>query len=341
MGKDLKGHVLILLPILLVTACGGTFSPTLRVAVASQKKMQVKEIPIEKYLLGVLAREVPGDWPLEALEAQAIASRTYALYRKAHPRSKAYDIEATVSDQVYSHKNKPSRSIQQAVSETSGMVLTEHHELFPAFFHSCCGGQSESSDNVWPGVSADPVRQLHADPYCEACPRYQWEYRVDKAKLAYLLSPWIGTSGVVEHIKIDRRYPSARAAELVVQTKHHGKKIITGGAFRKALGYMQLPSTFFDVSDLPDEVVFTGRGFGHGVGLCQWGAKGMADEGKTYQEILQFYYPGSHLVTNGSALPETDSETIPEPIPETMPETMPESKPMDLDSLKPGTTDPE
>ena len=124
----------------------------------------VSEVPLERYLAGVLAKEVHADWPLEALKAQAVASRTYALYRKEHPRDPLFDVYSDVSDQVFAGEAKPSRRIVQAVLETEGEILNHEGTLFPAFFHSCCGGGGEAGGSGWGGGNGSPPPSLRAGP---------------------------------------------------------------------------------------------------------------------------------------------------------------------------------
>ncbi|MBI2083265.1 MAG: SpoIID/LytB domain-containing protein [Deltaproteobacteria bacterium] len=252
-------------------------SPTIRVAI-QKEPLVIKEIPLEAYLMGVLAKEVLPDWPLETLKAQAVASRTYTLYRKEHPRSpeENFDIEVTVQDQVFALQEEYPPLITQAVQETAGQILQYDGKVFAAFYHSTCGGISEPAESVWSGEAPFPVNQIHPDPFCEDSPHSHWSYELDKEN-----------EGRIEILK---RNETGRVALLDFQSHE-----VSGNSFREMIGYQKIRSTLFEVEEEKDRILLSGRGSGHGVGLCQWGAKGMGDLGYTYQEILEFYYPGATL----------------------------------------------
>ncbi|MBI4374318.1 MAG: SpoIID/LytB domain-containing protein [Deltaproteobacteria bacterium] len=252
------------------------------IRVAIQKEpLEVREIPIESYVIGVLAKEVHPDWPIESLKAQAVASRTYALYRKEHPRSASgdYDLEDTVQDQLFVEQKNPPSSLIQASGETAGEVLQYEGKIFPAFYHGSCGGIGEEAESVWPGEAVRPVNQIHPDPFCEASPPSNWSYELRKEE------------GEIMSIE---RSSTGRVTSLVFKSADRTQKI-SGNRLREMIGYQKIRSTLFDVEEEADRVMISGHGSGHGVGLCQWGAKGMGDQGFTYREILEFYYPGATL----------------------------------------------
>jgi stage II sporulation protein D len=253
----------------------------------------IHQIPLEKYVVGVLEREVIKSWPLEALKAQAVASRTYAFYRTQHPRNDGYDLTADTSDQIFEKKSEYSPAVEKAVSETAGEVLEYKGQPIEAFFHSCCGGMSEKASAVWPTLTLPPLMSVHKDPYCKECPRDHWTYEISKGDLGAKLfeGPYDGDFS----LKVSKRDESGRAAEVTIRDGRGQIVKMTGEQFRKAVGYQNIRSTLFKITD-DDPVVFNGRGSGHGVGLCQWGAKGMADKGKNYKQILAFYYPGAKIV---------------------------------------------
>lgn len=283
--------------------------PKIRVAIPQGSSLKIHEIPLEKYVMGVLEKEVPADWPPEALKAQAIASRSYALYRMRFPRDKRFDVDSNVNDQVFVKKKHYAPAIEKAVVETEGQSLTYGGNPLAAFFHSCCGGKSEPADKVWPGSHAPPLLHARDDAYCSASPRSHWELSISRQELAELLDAKGHPLGDNWRLDITERDDSGR----VIQVNFHldqGDFNLSGTNFREILGNTRLLSTLFEITDPGDPTVFSGRGSGHGVGLCQWGAKGMADEGKSVLEILEFYYPGAQVKS-------MDSET--EPSPETDP----------------------
>lgn len=236
-------------------------------------------MPLERYIVGVLDQEVLPDWPLEALKAQAVASRTYALYRKEHPSQPEFDLEATTRDQLFSAKKNYPPPLIKAVEETTGEVLRYAGVILPAFFHSSCGGVSEKASALWPGVTPPPLNTIHEDPFCEASPRAHWIYEIPKE---------LGGLQVLERSETGR-------VETILIEKDHQDEELSGNAFREKLGFDKVRSTLFDIEGEEGKLVLVGRGSGHGVGLCQWGAKEMAEQGRSYREILEFYYPGAEI----------------------------------------------
>ena len=281
------------------------------------EKARVHEVPLETYVMGVLSKEVPNDWPLETLKAQAVASRTYVLYRKEHPRDNRFDVTSDTSDQVFEKKRHYPATIKQAVRETEGETLEYEGKSFEAFFHSCCGGMSESADHVWkisdvpPLESIHPVNSIHNDPYCNQAPSAHWEYSISRENLAQILheknnlkksSNW--------SLEISGRDDQGRVVEISISMgDQKNPPTFTGKDFRDLLGPTNIKSTLFEITSTEDPFVFSGRGSGHGVGLCQWGAKGMGDTGKSYREILEFYYPGAQ-----SRTVQNKAEILPQPM---------------------------
>jgi stage II sporulation protein D len=298
--------ILSLLTSLLISissGCGGTVpGKGVPIRVGSQESSKVYELPLERYLIGVLEKEVAGTWPMEALKAQAVASRTYALYRKANPRHERFDLTADTSDQVFQQKRRHSDAVVQAVQETEGETLDFDGEIFQAFFHSCCGGMSERADQVWAGIKTPSLLTTHGDPYCNACPRNHWEYQMPREELTDLLRENGYPLREDWKIEIAKRDESGRVSE--IRFGEDSDLPLSGTKLREIVGYTKLPSTLFEIKDSEnDRIVFSGKGSGHGVGLCQWGAKGMAEEGKNYREILEFYYPGA-TVHPSSLIPQ-------------------------------------
>ncbi len=267
--------------ILLLASCAGRLpqgGPAIRVAVSESS---ILEIPLEEYVVGVLEGELPGEWPLEALKAQAVVSRTYALYQREKAGAAPYDVTSTTQDQVFRRSKKPSAELIQAVVDTRGEVLRFEANLIPAYFHSSCGGIGEKASLVWEGEFPAPLEQFHEDPYCEASPRTHWNYEATTEEIG-------GALQVLE------RDEGGRINLLLIQSEQ-GDQEISGNRFREKLGYDKIRSTLFDIDAAEGRIRFEGKGSGHGVGLCQWGAKGMAEQGYGYREILEFYYPGAEL----------------------------------------------
>lgn len=268
----------------------------IRVGQLKNEELSLREIPLERYIAGVLEKEVRGNWPLEALKAQAVAARTYALYRKTKPRDAQFDVLSDTTDQVFESDENHSPAIVRAVLETEGETLQADGRIFQAFFHGCCGGHSERADQVWPGRFPEPLLQIHDDPYCAQCPSAHWTYRISRDDLRNLLQANEIPAPKDFNLDIVSREESGRVDTIRVSSRSRKSVALPGTVFRQAVGNINLKSTLFDVREEEDDFVFDGRGAGHGVGLCQWGAKGMAELRKTYREILNFYYPGAEIV---------------------------------------------
>lgn len=255
------------------------------------KILVVNKLPLEEYLVGIVASEMPANWPIEAIKAQAVTARTYAIYQRSG-KNGDYDLEATVLDQVYEGIPANEGNVRQAVEETSGATLSYHGKPFKSFFHSLCGGQTESAQNVWGDKNLFPTIK---DEYCLRAPNSKWMYVISKPKLASKLNNSGFPATTITSIEIESRKDNPRVATITIGTGTQ-TFFLQGSDFRKIVGYNQLRSTWFNASMSGDTITFSGRGYGHGVGMCQWGAKGMAEAGRSYKEILEHYYPGSKLV---------------------------------------------
>jgi stage II sporulation protein D len=252
----------------------------------------INEVDLEEYLYGVLKNEVDPQWPTEALKAQAVASRTWALYNFSRFASEGYDVCATTECQVYSGVTAEDPRTSAAVDETRGQIMTYQGRPIFAAYHSDSGGYTESSDLVWGGAGYPYLKGV-ADPYSIGAPRHEWIVRMD---LSTFESRVRGSGRLITNvmgIEVAEATPSGRAALLRIFGAH-GVLIVKGAELRAVLG-ADLRSTLFTVRLVPDDpphVEFRGRGSGHGVGLSQWGARGMAEMGWKYQEILGYYYSG-------------------------------------------------
>jgi stage II sporulation protein D len=264
----------------------------IEVTPADKGMLVVNELPLEDYLVGLINCEISSQWPMEAIKAQAVIARTYALYQREVRRNAPYHLESTVLDQVYDGCDIEDNRAVRGVRETAGEVLTYKGAIIQAFYHSNCGGHTEAAENVW-GVGL-PYLQGVDCRYCLTAPSGRWEQSLSLNRIeTQLRSAGYQVSGLKE-VRTGMRNRSGRLTDLTL-VGARSRQRITAVNFRKALGYGVIRSTNFEARTVGGEVVFTGIGFGHGVGLCQWGAKQRAADGFDYREILAYYYPGTVL----------------------------------------------
>lgn len=252
----------------------------------------INDLDIEEYLMGVVAEEIPPAWEFEALKAQAIASRTYALYQKKRAGNRPYHIGATINSQKYSGRSGERDATVRAVRETEGMVVVYGGEAIPAFYHSSCGGHTEDASELWQ-IDAPYLKGVDCD--CQEISRYGlWEKRFSISSISVAL----GKNGYrlrgVSAMAVGTITPAGRVKDVIVRHEG-GASTVPAETLRAALGYTLVPSVFFETAMSGKEVVVSGRGLGHGVGLCQWGAKEMARRGHDFKSILSHYYPGTSL----------------------------------------------
>jgi stage II sporulation protein D len=253
----------------------------------------INELPLEDYLAGVLRAEVGDRWPPEALRAQAIAARTYAAYHRLIAAGKAYHLVASAAHQQYAGAVAASSPAWAAVRETSGQVLRWEGEVFPAFYHAESGGYTEDPRLVFAARNMPALKPVVC-PFSTGSPHYYWRLDLALADLGDALRRHGIDVGPVEAIEVAERTPSLRAAAVTLRGSR-GAARLRGNDFRRIVGYDALKSTLFAVAVDGTVAHFAGRGYGHGVGLCQWGAKGMAEQGYTARQILEHYYPDTTL----------------------------------------------
>lgn len=251
----------------------------------------VNEVPLEEYVAGVLRAEAGERWPAEALRAQAIVARTYAAYHRLAAASKPYQIVASTANQQYAGRVTPGSPLWSAVSETAGQVLLWEGELFPAFYHTESGGFTEDPRTVFAARNMPALRAVRCE-FSAGSPHFYWTLDLKLADLSELLRRNDVAVGAVTALDVAERTPSLRAVWVTVQGTR-GVARLRGNDLRRIVGYDALKSTLFAASVDGDTVHFAGRGYGHGVGMCQWGAKGMAEQGYTARQILDYYYPGA------------------------------------------------
>lgn len=248
----------------------------------------INRVELEGYCYGVVPAEMPADWAPEALKAQAVAARSYALASRAKHAHDGFDLCATQDCQVYGGASRETAASNAAVDATRGEVVTYAGRVIPAYFHSAAGGYTENVEDVW----ARSLPYLRAVPdFDQAGPQFSWTKAVALGELAGALArKGVSVGEIVAITPLTRTY-AGRVKTLEV-VGSGGRRVVSGEVLRAAAG---LKSTLFNVGKVGGEWVFAGRGFGHGLGMSQWGAKGLADQGYAYTQILAHYYPNTEL----------------------------------------------
>jgi stage II sporulation protein D len=247
----------------------------------------INVLPLEEYLVGLINYEISSQWTPEAIKAQVVAARTYAFYQKGARSGEMYDVDSGVSDQVYGGVGREDDRSRRAVRETGGELILHNGKPIFAVYSSCCGGKTEDGELMWSGYF--PYLRAVDCAYCMDSPHFLWNYSVDGDRLGMALGGVPSSATRVVKLEIEERSQSRRVLKLAFQTEN-SRQAMTGKDFRRLLGYDQLRSTNFVMAEKDGSFQFSGLGWGHGVGLCQWGTKGMAEAGKEYHSILKYYY---------------------------------------------------
>lgn len=252
----------------------------------------INQVDLEEYVKGVVPAEVNSTWHPEMLKVQAVAARTYVVYQHMLSASRDYDVAASIQDQVYRGRQGVDARVQEAVESTRGLVVTHDGAPIYAAFSSTAAGITEDAMIVW---SKDlPYLKGVECPFDVESPYYQWKASFKLSTLERNLRSQgfsLGTIATMTPVSFSR---AGRVAKLrILHSK--GELIVRGEDLRKAVGYTVVPSTQFTIESIGQDVVLVGYGAGHAVGLCQWGAKELAELGYSYSTILRYYYPGTEL----------------------------------------------
>lgn len=262
----------------------------------------VESVPLDQYIQGVVAAEMPAEFELEALKAQALAARTYIIRRLAFGRfddvPEGAHVLDTVKHQVYWDEEEQKRrwgsdyewksqKISQAVKETAGMILTYEGKPIDATFFSTSNGFTEDAQDYW----QQPIPYLRsvASPWDQESPRFEQQVVIGTTELEEKLGTRIDVSATTgdSWFTVLERTAGNRIGRVRI-----GSKVFTGREVREKL---ELNSTAFTMRRVADRVVITTKGYGHGVGMSQWGANGMAKTGKSAEQIVKYYYRGVEL----------------------------------------------
>lgn len=263
------------------------------VRVYREKLDRVDKVPIEEYVVGVLSGEVPVSFEIEALKAQAVASRTYVMYQIKNNIKHDYDVVDSVTNQVYLDNEMLKKEwkdnytdninkIKKAVLDTSGEYLEYDGKIVEALFFSTSTGMTENSEEIF--SNEVPYLKSVISTWDEISPAYTDSKSYSKEEFYNLLNLQYQEK---INIEVINRTSTGRIQEIKINDK-----VFTG---KEVCSKLSLRSTFFEILEYDDKVVINTKGYGHGVGMSQYGAEGMALEGYTYDEILKYYYSGVEI----------------------------------------------
>jgi stage II sporulation protein D len=262
---------------------------------AAEGLLVINTLLLEDYVVGSVKAEAGEAMPLEMLKAQAIVARTYAAYHRRLNAGKPYEIVATTAHQQYVGRVASDSPAWTAVRATRGQVLLWEGELFPAFYHTDSGGHTEDPRVVFAAANMPALRGVRVD-FPSDSPHHLWNLDVPLADLSAALQRAGVGVGRVTGLEVLERSASLRVTRIQVQGTA-GQVVLRGNDFRRAIGYDTLKSTLFAVAVDDTTARFAGRGYGHGVGMDQAGAKTMAQLGYSARQILEYYYPGAEFAS--------------------------------------------
>jgi stage II sporulation protein D len=258
----------------------------------------INTVDIEKYLAGLINREMSPSWPIEAMKAQAVASRSYAYFQMRVNHGKEYDLESTTQDQVYEGASSETAKSNRAAEETRGITLSFGDETIKAYYHANCGGMTELPVAVW-GSPSPAFRPVICPYHRRARDRIRWSVSITKEQLSHALKKAAGILPAgfrrLASLEAGASNSSRRLSDVQVSDDRGNNVLVPANYFRNALGNTKVKSTTFQVRKEGNGFRLSGEGYGHGVGMCQVGARAMAEDGKTFRQILAHYYPLAKL----------------------------------------------
>jgi stage II sporulation protein D len=274
------------------------YAGTVTIATDPAGLMIINTVDSESYAASVLAAEMSPSWHMEALKAQAIAIRTYALHA-ASKTKKPYDLGDDTSSQVYHGMDAVAVRLSSAVQATAGLALFAGDALADVFYSAACGGHTASSMEISGGTAPSYLRGIAdvdaaGNAYCAKATYFSWQNVIPSGQLERIfdLDP-----GDLADVEASDTWPEGRVKSLKARSRRGFENTMDGRVFYSRcgalLGYKVVPSTFFRVEPDTGGYRFTGHGIGHGIGMCQWGARGRADAGMNATAILAAYFPGT------------------------------------------------
>ncbi len=296
-GRELGARVRIESPGSLLVD-GREYPGDLELVAAGDRILVVNEIGLERYVAGTVAGEVPLAWPREALRAQAVAARTYALHERSRARRSSrragteYDLRSDARSQNYLGAQGDQEAALAAAAATRGEVLLWQDEPILAVYHSASGGLTAASGEVW-GRELPYLVSVEVEGE-EDSPDTYWRTPLERATLRRSLAGLGLELGRDVDARVVERSPSGRVRWVEFEGSR-GSGRIEARRLRSLLGASRVRSTMFEIRRSGQGLVLVGSGRGHGVGMSQWGARAMAESGSSYREILARFYPGAAL----------------------------------------------
>ncbi|MFZ3231673.1 MAG: SpoIID/LytB domain-containing protein [Pseudobdellovibrio sp.] len=246
----------------------------------------IANVDFNAYLAGVVSKEMPLSWPLEALKAQAVIARSYALTKIRERQNKVFHLDTDQMDQVFAFTN--SEKAKKAVSSTDQVVLKDQkNKILKAFYHSDCGGQTVPASQVWKGAY-DAGTAI--DPWCANRKSNEWTYEVPKEEFYQRLS----IQEPEAKLEVAENFKSK------IQSLSSMEQIFSVQKIREIFGFSLVRNSPTSYQETDDVVQLKGKGFGHGAGLCQWGTLAQVRLGRSYLQVLEHYYPKATVTTNES-----------------------------------------
>lgn len=256
------------------------------------KLLVINNLGLEEYIKGVLYHEVSHRWPLEALKAQAVVARTFAIYQTQISQGKDFDLTSDMYSQVYGGKSSETFRTSVAVNRTLGEVLTYQNKIFPAFYHATCGGHTEDAAVLWQ-IDLPALKGVECN-FCTRSPHFKWRKEISVQLVEDKLVAAGFAIGGLEDILVVERDASGRATKLKLVAAGNSLEI-SAKDFRQLFDPKIIRSTNFTIQRTDGIFKIEGKGWGHGAGMCQWGAYFQSLQGRKYEQILQYYYPGAQI----------------------------------------------
>ncbi len=274
---------------------GTQFHGSFSIVQAKNRTYLINHVDLEEYVFSVLKTESWPGWPIEVNKAFAVSSRSYviAMIKQMQRNTLPYHVKNTNEHQTYRGMHTSS-IIRTAVEHTKGMILTHNNEVALTMFDSCCGGIIPAHIEDFDFAKVPYLARTYACKHCKRCKIYSWEKELHLASVSQQTAHLFDNPGILQEIKVAKKDKAGLVTELHVKK---GKQRHPISAKQLYTALKDIKSYCYTVTKKGDKLIFSGRGYGHHIGICQWGAREMVRDGWHYKRILDFYYPGTKLRT--------------------------------------------